>query len=108
MAHRLASLLRLNLLVAKLADHPVRVLVAHGRLRRRELWVCRLTEADVYSHLRQRGQGRLQDVGYRLYEPKGGLTLVPEVSGPHGDLIRAGLEDAADWPDREAKVRGSG
>lgn len=102
--HRLASMLRLSPVVSAFTDHPVRVLIAHGQLRHRELRVCGLSERDVFAELRQRGVSRLSDVGYLLYEAKGGLTVVPEATGPIGDLDRAGL-DEANWPHDEQPER---
>lgn len=105
--HRLASLMRLHPVVARFMDHRVRVLVEHGRLRTGELRLCGLTDADVYSHLRQRGVSQLSDVAYLLYEAKGGLTVVREAPEPLGGLIMAGLDAAADWPEREAPTTGT-
>ncbi len=53
--HRLASLLRFRPLLGKLADHRVRVLVAHGEVRHDQLRLCGLTDKDLYAQLRQRG-----------------------------------------------------
>lgn len=87
--------------VTKLTEHRVRILVEHGRLRRRQLLICGLTEADLYAHLRQQGVFDLSDLRYVLYESKGDLTLVPERSdGPGGDpdagpALAEGLRKAA-------------
>jgi len=53
--HRLASLLRFNAVFGKLLDHRVRVLVAHGQLRRGQLRRCGLTDNDLFAHLLQSG-----------------------------------------------------
>jgi uncharacterized membrane protein YcaP (DUF421 family) len=90
-AHRLASLLRFNLVFSKLLDHRVRVLVAHGQLRRSQLRRCGLTDNDVFAHLRQAGVRHLDDLRYVLYEAKGGLTIVHENGDPDTELIEAGL-----------------
>ncbi|MFD0899324.1 DUF421 domain-containing protein [Actinomadura sediminis] len=53
--HRAASVLRFHRWGRKLSDHPVRVLVTHGRISGRQLRVCGLTESDLYAQLRRRG-----------------------------------------------------
>jgi uncharacterized membrane protein YcaP (DUF421 family) len=109
--HRLASLLRFRPLLGKLADHRVRVLVAHGRVRRDQLRLCGLTDNDLYAQLRQRGVFDLDHVRYVLYESKGDLTVVPESAGPVPQLARIGLADAVGWtepldgPDQDKATR---
>lgn len=95
--HRLASLLRFRPLLGKLADHRVRVLVAHGQLRRDQLRWCGLTDNDVYAQLRQRGVFDLAGIRYVLYESKGELTVVPETPDALEPLVRIGLEDSVGW-----------
>ncbi len=105
--HRLASLLRFRPVFGKLADHRVRVLVAHGQLRRDQLRLCGLTDNDLYAQLRQRGTFDLAQVRYVLYESKGDLTVVPEGLEPVPPLARIGLEDAVGWtepPDHQVKT----
>jgi uncharacterized membrane protein YcaP (DUF421 family) len=75
----------------------VRVLVDHGRLDRRQLRRCGLTDDDLYAHLRERGVFDLAGLRYVMYEAKGGLTVVPESEierGPEPPLVRAGLHAA--------------
>src|SRR5919202_4112240 len=55
LAHALVTFARYLPWLTKLTDHRIRVLVDHGRLRRRQLLVCGLTEADLFSQLRQQG-----------------------------------------------------
>ncbi len=95
--HRLASLLRFNPVLGKLADHRVRVLVAHGQLRRGQLRRCGLTDNDLYAQLRQRGAFDLAGIRYVLYEAKGDLTIVPEQPGTIPPLVRDGLNSAIGW-----------
>lgn len=95
--HRLASLLRFRPLLGKLADHRVRVLVAHGQVRRDQLRLCGLTDNDLSAQLRQRGVFDLARIRYVLYESKGDLTVVPAGSGPVAPLVRLGLEDSVGW-----------
>jgi uncharacterized membrane protein YcaP (DUF421 family) len=96
--HRLVSVLRFNALFNKLMDHPVRVLVAHGRIRSRELRRCGLTDDDLFSQLRQRGVFDLASVRYVLYEAKGAITIVgTDAAHRSDDLVRAGLEGAAGY-----------
>lgn len=94
LTHHAASRLRLRPLVGRWTDHPVRVLVSEGELRQRELHRCGVTEADLFSELRQHGVFALSDVRYVLYEPRGGLTVVPAGSGPPPELVAAVLEPA--------------
>lgn len=103
--HRAASMLRFNAVLGKLADHRVRVLVANGQLRRKELRRCGLTDNDLYAQLRQQGVFSLDGIRYVLYEVKGSITVVPEPGGPStpGDradppLVEAGIEGAAGYP----------
>jgi uncharacterized membrane protein YcaP (DUF421 family) len=98
--HRVVSALRFTRLVAKLADHRVRVLVVDGDVRHRELRRCVLTENDLYAHLRQQGYFNLDDIRYVLYETKGDLTVVPVDAGQTG-LVAAGLHNAAGWPPKQ-------
>jgi uncharacterized membrane protein YcaP (DUF421 family) len=99
-AHAVVTLARGQRWVGKLVDHRVRVLVAHGRLRRRELLVCGVTEHDLAAQLRQRGVFDLAGVRYVLYEAKGGLTVVPADTPPDASLLREGLR-AAEVPEDE-------
>jgi uncharacterized membrane protein YcaP (DUF421 family) len=97
LAHALLTFGRYLPWLTKLTDHRIRVLVDHGRLRRRQLLVCGLTEADLFAQLREQGVGDLEELRYVLYETTGELTVVRE----HGDgsrtstLVARGLEDAA-------------
>lgn len=98
-AHAVATFGRYQRAFGKLVDHRVRVLVEHGRLRRRQLVICGLTENDLNSRLRQAGIGDLAEMRYVLYETKGELTLVRESgSGADPDLVASGLRDAAGYP----------
>jgi uncharacterized membrane protein YcaP (DUF421 family) len=94
-AHAVVTLARGNRWVGKLVDHRVRVLVAHGRVRRRQLLVCGVTEHDLAAQLRQRGVLDLAGVRYVLYEAKGGLTVVPADAPEDAGLVREGLAAAA-------------
>ncbi|HET9689541.1 MAG TPA: YetF domain-containing protein [Acidimicrobiales bacterium] len=106
--HRVASLLRFHPTLGKLADHRVRVLVAHGELRRVELRRCGLTDNDVLAQLRQRGIFSLEEVRYVLYEAKGSITVVPESVGtPDPPLVDAGLEGAAGFTPADSAGHGS-
>lgn len=98
--HRVASLLRFHPLLGKLIDHRVRVLVADGRLRTRELRRCGLTDNDIYTQLRQRGVFSLEEVRYLLYETKGSISIVPRdrEDADEAPLVKAGLEDSVGFP----------
>jgi uncharacterized membrane protein YcaP (DUF421 family) len=75
-AHRVVAILRRYSRAVRLIDHPPRVLVARGELQQGELARAGLTDADVYTLLRERGVGDLGQVGYLLYEPRGATTLI--------------------------------
>ena len=97
--HRIASIARFNSVLGKLSDHRVRVLVANGQLRPRQLRVCGLTENDLFTQLRQRGIYSLEGIRYVLYEAKGSVTVVPDQAPePDPPLVQAGLEGSVDYP----------
>lgn len=88
--HRIAAFARRHSRIARMIDHPPRVLVAGGKMQDRELARAGLTTADVYALLRQHGVDDLGQVGYLLYETRGATTLVGAGSEP-GPLMRDGL-----------------
>lgn len=92
--------------IARTVDHPVRVLVHHGVLRRDQLRRCALTDDDVLAKLREEGVRDLGELRYVLYETKGDLTIVREegAGAPDGELVRSGLTHAVGFPER----RGTG
>jgi len=67
-AHRLVAFARRHNRMARVIDHPPRVLVAEVKIQDRELGRAGLTPADVYAPLRQQGVDDLGQVGYLLYE----------------------------------------
>ena len=91
--HRIASLARFSRAAQHIVDHPVRVLVARGSLRRKELRLCGLTDADLFAELRERGVFSLDGLRYVLYERKGALTVVPDdAANPDLPLVEAGID----------------
>jgi len=96
-AHRLLSVARFNPLANRLVDHRVRVLVADGQLRRRQLRLCGLTDNDLFAELRLQGVYDLAEVRYVLYETKGGLTVVAQLDGSSQPLVADGLRASADY-----------
>jgi uncharacterized membrane protein YcaP (DUF421 family) len=94
-AHRMASLLRFTRPGGRLLDHRLRVLVADGRIRRRELRRCGLTVEDLAAQLRQRGTFEVEQLKYVLYEARGDLTIVP--ADDDGGLVRDALDQAVDY-----------
>jgi hypothetical protein len=97
--HRLVALARRHSRIARIIDHPPRVLVAGGKIQDSELARAGLTAADVHALLRQQGVGDLGQVGYLLYETRGTTTLIGIDREP-GPLMRNGLSAAgyATWP----------
>jgi uncharacterized membrane protein YcaP (DUF421 family) len=91
--HRLVALARRRSRIARAFDHPPRVLVAQGKIQRRELARAGLTDADVHALLRQQGVDDLGRVGYLLYETRGATTLVGADREP-GPLTRDVLSSA--------------
>jgi uncharacterized membrane protein YcaP (DUF421 family) len=98
-AHRVVVFARRHSRIARIVDHPPRVLVAGGELQDRELARAGLTKADVYALLRQQGIEDLRQVGYLLYETRG-VTTVIGAGGEPGPLTRDGLCAAGyrAWP----------
>ncbi len=95
--HRLASLLRFRPLFSRLSEHPIRILVADGKLQRTQLRLSGLTDSDLYAQLRQRGVFDLSELAYVLYEAKGALTVIPQSAIPLPELARTGVERATNW-----------
>jgi len=89
-AHRVVAFARRHSRIARIVDHPPRVLVARGEIQDRELARVGLTNADVYALLRQQGVEDLRQVGYLLYETRGVTTLIG-AGGEPGPLMRDGL-----------------
>jgi len=106
--HRLASVLRFHPVLGKLADHRVRVLVAEGRVRRRQLRWCGLTDNDLFAELRLRGVFDIREIRYVLYESKGGLTIVPHDQGPVPPLVTVALQVSTGYTDRPPSTKRPG
>ena len=88
--HRVVAFARRHSRIARLIDHPPRVLIAWGEIQKRELARAGLTAADVYALLRQKGVNDLRQVGYLLYETRGTTTLIGTDDEP-GPVMRDGL-----------------
>ena len=59
------------------AEPPLRVLVRDGRLDTASLRRCGLTRADLDTALRLHGHPPVEDVRLALFEPGGGVSVVP-------------------------------
>jgi hypothetical protein len=103
--HRLVAFARRHSRIARVIDHPPRILVARGQIQDRELARAGLTAADVYALLRQQGVDDLSRVGYLLYETRGVTTLIG-ADGEPGPLLRDGLS-AAGYRDVAERVERS-
>ena len=98
-AHTVATYARYGRLFAKLVDHRVRVLVAHGQIRPTQLLRCGVTRNDLFALLRQSGVTDLAELRYVLYETKGTLTVVRhDDPAAQGAIVSSGLRDAAGYP----------
>ncbi len=97
--HRLVAFARRHSRIARIIDHPPRVLVTQGKIQDRELARAGLTATDLYALLRQQGVDDLSQVGYLLYETRGVTTVIGADREP-GPLMRDGLfaPDTAMWP----------
>jgi uncharacterized membrane protein YcaP (DUF421 family) len=106
-AHRLVAFARRHSRVARIIDHPPRVLIARGEIQDRELARAGLTTADVYALLRQNGVDDLDQVGYLLYETRGVTTLIGADGEPgplmSDALLAAGYRDVAEPVEREVR-----
>jgi uncharacterized membrane protein YcaP (DUF421 family) len=96
--HGVVTLARYLTWVSWLTDHRVCLLLRDGELRRHQMRLCGITEADLFAELRLRGIYHLDGLRYILYEPKGGLTIVPDgsVDGQAAVLDEALREADAD------------
>jgi uncharacterized membrane protein YcaP (DUF421 family) len=98
--HRVVSVLRFNAMFNRVVDHPIRVLVHNGSIRRRELRRCGLTDDDLFSQLRQKGILSLDDLRYVLYESKGSISVITHPQGieaAESPLMDAALDEAAGY-----------
>ena len=105
--HRLVAFARRHSRIARIIDHPPRVLVTQGKIQDRELARVGLTAADLCALLRQQGVDDLGQVGYLLYETRG-VTTVIGADGEPGPLMRdglfaAGYRDVAEPVERHAR-----
>lgn len=96
--HRLIGILRQLPQASRLTDYRVRILVAHGHLHSRQLWLCELTRDDLYAELRRAGVTSLAEVEYVLYEHGGALTIVRRGHDTSGDVLTVGLHQARPTP----------
>jgi uncharacterized membrane protein YcaP (DUF421 family) len=91
--HRVVAFARRHSQVARVTDHPPRLLIAHGRFQHSELARAGLTFPDVYMLLREHGVADVSQVGYLIYEPRGRTTLIRAGEEP-GPVMRQGLAAA--------------
>lgn len=106
--HRLASLLRFHPVFGSLTDHRIRVLVADGEVRRRQLRICGLTDGDLFAELRLQGVFDVRDLRYVLYESKGGLTVVRRDDEPAAPLVDVAVRSSTGYPGRAASDEDAG
>jgi len=75
-AHRIVSKLRQFPSVARMFDHPPRILVSRGQVLDAELRRAGLTKDDLHGLLRQQGVLNLKDVHLVVFEQRGKLSIV--------------------------------
>jgi uncharacterized membrane protein YcaP (DUF421 family) len=92
-AHALITTARRRFRLHAVLDQPPNVLVVHGQLQQSALARAGLTDADVFALLRQQEVGSLSEVGYLLYEARGGVSL-HRAGRPVGPLLRDALTSA--------------
>lgn len=80
-AHALITRLRYSPAVARLFDHPPRLLVAHGRVLDAHLRRCGLTRDDLYGLLRQHGVTDLDELRYVVFEQRGKVSVIRRAEG---------------------------
>jgi uncharacterized membrane protein YcaP (DUF421 family) len=95
--HAVISVVRRRFGLRAVLDQPPNVLVAGGVLQQEGMARAGLTEADVYALLRQQQIGSLAEVGYLLYEARGGVSL-HRAGTAVGELMRGALIDAGYHP----------
>ncbi|MFG2040695.1 DUF421 domain-containing protein [Dactylosporangium sp. NPDC048998] len=88
LAHRLIARLRYRPLLAKLIDHPPRLLVADGKVLDDELRRSGLTRRDLYGLLRQQGVDELASVRFVVFEQRGQVSVVRRGAGADAELLR--------------------
>lgn len=89
-AHALIARLRYSPAVARLFDHPPRLLVAHGRVLDGQLRRSGLTRDDLYGLLRQQGVTDLAELRYVVFEQGGKVSVIrsTEAGGTEPGLVR--------------------
>ncbi len=85
-AHNLISRMRYRPWLARIFDHPPRVLVAEGRLFQSELRKSGLTESDLYGLLRQKGVADLREVRLVVFEQRGRISVIRRGTAPDSEL----------------------
>ncbi|GII30361.1 YetF domain-containing protein [Planotetraspora mira] len=84
--HTAITRLRFVPLVGRLVDPPLRILIRDGRVDRRNLRRCGLTEADLEAVLRQHGHLGPDGIHLAIFEAKGAVSVLPHpaASAPPG------------------------
>ncbi len=77
LAHSALSWARFLPAFARWFDPPLRVLVQDGRVDRRQLRRCRMTQADLEQVLRQHGHAGPDGIHLAVFETKGTVSILP-------------------------------
>ncbi|MGH3387524.1 MAG: YetF domain-containing protein [Actinomadura sp.] len=76
-AHAAITRLRFLAVFSRLVDPPLRILIQDGKVNRRNLRRCGLTEADLDAVLRQHGHHGPADIHLAVFEAKGAVSVLP-------------------------------
>jgi uncharacterized membrane protein YcaP (DUF421 family) len=76
LTHSAVSWMRFLPAFARWFDPPLRVLIEDGRVDRRNLRRCRMTQSDLDAVLRRHGYTSPEDVHLAVFEAKGGVSIL--------------------------------
>lgn len=80
--HSIVTWLRFVPRVSRLVDHPPLLLVAAGRIDRRAMRRCGMTDADLDALLRRQGVTALSSRHYVIFERRGDVSIIEHESPP--------------------------
>jgi uncharacterized membrane protein YcaP (DUF421 family) len=75
-AHAAVTRLRFVPVIGRLIDPPLRILIRDGRIDRRNLRRCGLTDSDLEAVLRQHGYHSPAAIHLAIFEARGGVSVL--------------------------------